>query len=242
MKLTLKESAGGYEPLKYDGEYSVHLSTRNRIDFDNFREKAEELRQLLLKNLHIFTYTNAKLPDAYQIAPDPETFDDWCYGSWEVFEDYLAARDLKTQHLRSTSRFVIRADEDNSFMDVITDLLHTHNARTPDAITLENVLEALYRECYPYSYVGGAWNCLASDDALNNFLAQQYIEEYEFGSDDIDTDVNEIVADSELAYVDSKDVYKAIKEVENIVDAYEYLQDFKDNQETYFQDYLNDLQ
>lgn len=239
MKLTLKESADSRITLNYDGEYSQYVDKRWRIDLDNFLTVINKLKTLIDSNKQIFDYTDNKVHDvAYEIGMDAEYVDSWLEDSWDMFKEYLDRNDLNVIPVRgSGSKFVIRTDRDDDFVELLD------GVRQGD-ITIEDILSALYQR-FVNGYDDTAWYCLTSDEKFNEFLALEYTANYEdkFGDDEaLEWDVQEILSDSELNYAKPLDVKEVIDEVRCIIDAYQYVEDFKENQVQNYNDYVSNME
>lgn len=235
MKLSINESMGKIKPLTWKGEFSQYVdnSWRNRIN--SFLISVNKLNTLLNNHPEIFTYTDAKVHEvAYEIGMDAEYIDEWLEFSWNNFEDYLESHNLKIVPFgRSSSKFTIVSDSYDNFLEDIS-----------DDLTINSLIDELYETFVgTSSYSGCDWQYLTSDESFEDFLATSYINDYEGSlNDDVDllsTGVEDILSSSDIEYAESEDVDTIISEVQNIIDAYQSLEDFKANQVQNYRDYVS---
>lgn len=235
MKLSINESMGQIKPLTYKGEFSQYVDNSWRKRINSFLISVNKLNTLLNNHPEIFTYTDAKVHEvAYEIGMDAEYIDDWLEFSWNNFKDYLESHNLKIVPLRrSNSKFTIVSDSYDNFLEDIT-----------NDFTIDSLIDELYETfCGTSSYSGCDWQYLTSDESFEDFLATSYIEDYEGSlNDDVDllsTGVEDILSSSDIGYAESEDVDTIISEVQNIIDAYQSLEDFKANQVQNYRDYVS---
>lgn len=234
----LRESAGnefGY--LEYT-QY-VPKDVLQKLEF--VRKNAIELANLINSHDYILTYTDAKLHDVFYEFDDVDDF--FLNGKWQDFEEYVKEKGCKIDAVRSSnSKFYVT----NDFMDEIRNLTTTNSGgRYVNPITPEDIIFAIAEACFNSAYLLTDASILLSDEKLNEYIHDTLMDGYDVSLNDLAELVPEFVDDDEdynfdILFDISSDEFDLAKEaIENVIDCYNYIIDFKENQVQIYQGFLD---
>lgn len=233
----LKESTGnefGY--LEYT-QY-VPKDVLQKLEF--VRKNAIELANLINSHDYILTYTDAKLHDVFYEFDDVD--DLFLDVKWQDFEEYVKEKDCEIDDVRSSSsKFYVT----NDFMDEIHDLTTSNRRGDIDPITPEDIIFAIAEAYFADAYLLSDVSMLLSDEKLNEYIHDTLMDGYDVSLNDLAELVPEFVDDDEdynfdiLFDISSGEFNAAKKSIENVIDCYNYIIDFKKNQVQIYQDFLD---
>ena len=225
-KLTMIKKLNIREATETDFVYYSRLSNDTIKLIEKTKLGINKLVNFLSDNTNILTFTDDKL---YDVGYNIEEGEDNCYeqfleDSWRNFEEFLNELGLQTvQFARSGSKFYIR---DDSYLDEFLNELENED------ITFENVLNAITISCLGYSELNDS-NLDAS--TMDEIMSADCVNHF-------DGSIEETVDywQGEITYF-CEDILSSIKDISNdiqpIISAYDYVEDFKNNQLKYWNEY-----
>lgn len=234
----LRENAGnefGYL------EYTQYVPKDVLQKLEYVRNNAIELANLINSHDYILTYTDAKLHDVFYEFDDVDDF--FLDIEWQDFEEYVKEKGCKIDNFgRSSSKFYVT----NDFMDEIRDLTTTSGGgRYINPITPEDIIFAIAETYLGNAYLLSDVSILLSDEKLNEYIHDTLMDGYDVSLNDLAELVPEFVDDDEeynfdvLFDISSDEFDDARKSVQDVIDCYNYIIDFKENQVQFYQDFLD---
>ena len=233
----LRESAGnefGYL------EYTQYVPKDVLQKLEYVRKNAIELANLINSHDYILTYTDAKLHDVFYEFDDVDEF--FLDAKWQDFEEYVRENGCKIDSVRSSSsKFYVT----NDFMDEIHDLTTSNRRGDIDPITPEDIIFAIAEAYFGNAYLLSDVSILLSDEKLNEYIHDTLMDGYDVSLDDLAELVPEFVDDDEdydfdiLFDISSDEFSLAKKSIQDVIDCYNYIIDFKEKQVQIYQDFLD---
>ena len=194
-----------------------------------FWTKLYALTAKINKNIDIMHWQDAKLHDVFYNFDDVDDF--WLQDQWEMFEDFVKEHECELESVRhSSSKFYVR----NSFLSNLAD----HTGNNPDAVGEGQVMYAAYD-----TFLGG-YTELFEDakelDAYIDWYLEKYYEAGEPTAEDIKEILDEVIDGFEYMEKDGNYVFKHLNEyVDDAIAVVDYIKSFKDNQVSYYQDFID---
>lgn len=233
----LRESAGnefGYL------EYTQYVPKDVLQKLEYVRNNAIELANLINSHDYILTYTDAKLHDVFYEFDDVDEF--FLDIKWQDFEEYVKEKDCEIDDVRSSSsKFYVT----NDFMNEIHNLTTSNRRGDIDPITPEDIIFAIAEAYFADAYLLSDVSMLLSDEKLNEYIHDTLMDGYDVSLNDLAELVPEFVDDDEdynfdvLFDISSHEFNAAKKSIQNVIDCYNYIIDFKENQVQIYQDFLD---
>lgn len=222
-------------------EYTQYVPKDVLQKLEFVRKNAIELANLINSHDYILTYTDAKLHDVFYEFDDVDDF--FLDIKWQDFEEYVRDRYCELDAVRrSNSKFYVT----NDFMNEIRNLTTTGGGgRYINPITPEDIIFAIAEAYLGNAYLLTDVSILLSDEKLNEYIHDTLMDGYDVSLDDLAELVPEFVDDDEEYNFDvlfdiSSDEFNLAKEaIQDVIDCYNYIIDFKENQVQIYQDYLD---
>lgn len=215
-------------------DYSLHMKNEVIDRFSNIKKLKDMLVEL--ENNYQFETTNLKIHDIASVCQSDDYFNMYTEIQFDAFQMDLDYHGVTINHIGRTSTIWLSDEDYNDIIETFTELPYNRNNQE---LRYANILEQVSGDGFDFLVNA----LLDGNTTVKDFVAyifdesgfdedddpQDVIDDIEEWSKEIEMDIDEAIDYIELRLKPA---------LENVKRMYEWIQDFKDNQLEYFEDFI----